>query len=123
MPESPVWRLEDKASGKEFEGELAAACLKARKLAGRLSIVPRAASDMRMDTMTYQQALQAAKKLGASKAEGNVLLAMICQSLASIHAINPALVYQGAVKQGMDGKALVKLADTDPVALGDLMFV
>jgi hypothetical protein len=73
--------------------------------------------------MTYEQALQAAKKIGASKAEGQILLAMLCQSLACVHAINPALVYQGAVKQGLDSKALAKLANDDPVAMADLMFV
>jgi hypothetical protein len=73
--------------------------------------------------MTYNQALQATKKVGARKAEGKPLLAMICRSLAAVHAINPALVFEGAVKQGIDGKALMKLAHADPVALGDLMFV
>jgi len=73
--------------------------------------------------MTYQQALQAGKKIGPSKAEGDILIAMLCQSLAYVHAISPALVYEGAVKQGIDSKALAKLADADPVALGDLMFV
>jgi hypothetical protein len=73
--------------------------------------------------MTYNQALQKAQKIGASKAQGKALLAMVCQTLASIHAINPALVFQGAIKQGIDARALVKLADADPVALGDLMFV
>jgi hypothetical protein len=73
--------------------------------------------------MNYAQALKAGKKIGASKAEGSILLAMLCQSLACIHAINPALVYKGAVKQGIDSKDLARLADTDPVALGDLMFV
>jgi hypothetical protein len=73
--------------------------------------------------MTYQQALKKAEKVGASKAEGQPLLAMYCQTLALVHAINPKLVYEGAVKQGIDGKALVKLAHTDLVAFGDLMFV
>lgn len=73
--------------------------------------------------MTYQQALQRAEKAGASNAQGKALLAMICCSLASVHAINAALVYEGAVKQGIDAKALMKLANADPVALGDLMFV
>jgi hypothetical protein len=73
--------------------------------------------------MTYQQALKTAEQVGASKVEGKALLAMLCRSLACIHAINPALVFQGAIKQGLDARALVKLADTDAVALGDLMFV
>lgn len=73
--------------------------------------------------MTYKQALQKAEKIGASKAQGKPLLAMLCCSLAAVHAINPALVYEGAVKQEIDGKTLMKLADADPVALADLMFV
>jgi hypothetical protein len=73
--------------------------------------------------MTYQQALKKAEQVGASKAEGKAHLAQMCRTLAYVHAVNPALVYEGAVKQGMDAKALVKLADADPVALGDLMFV
>ena len=73
--------------------------------------------------MTYKQALERAERIGASKAEGKPLLAMLCRTLAAVHAINPALVYEGAVKQGIDGKALMKLTDADPVALGDLMFV
>jgi hypothetical protein len=73
--------------------------------------------------MTYKQALKQAEKVGTTLAEGKAHLAQICRMLASIHAINPALVYEGAVKHGIDAKALVKLADADPVALGDLMFV
>jgi hypothetical protein len=73
--------------------------------------------------MTYKQALQRAEKIGASKAQDEALLAMICRSLAAVHAINPALVYGGAIKQGIDSKTLMKLAYADPVALGDLMFV
>jgi len=73
--------------------------------------------------MTYQQALKSARKIGASKTQGHAFLAMACETLASIHAINPALVYEGAIKQGLDANALMKLADADPVVLGDLMFV
>jgi hypothetical protein len=73
--------------------------------------------------MTYREALQRSEKIGASKAEGKPLLALLCRSLAAVHAINPALVYEGAVKQGIDSKTLMTLADADPVALGDLMFV
>ena len=73
--------------------------------------------------MTYKQALTKAEQVGASKAEGKAQLAQICQTLAQVHAVNPALVYAGAVKLGIDAKALLKLADADPAALGDLMFV
>jgi hypothetical protein len=32
------------------------------------------------------------------------LLAMLCQTLAGIHAINPSLVYQGAIRMGIDSQ-------------------
>jgi len=73
--------------------------------------------------MGYDQALKNGAKVGASRAEGDTLLAMLCQSLAAVHAINPRLVYEGAKKQGLTYKEVVKLGTADPVALGDLMFL
>lgn len=70
--------------------------------------------------MTYQEALQKLTKVGASKAEGDALLAMTCKALALAHAINPALAYEGAKKRGLTATQVRKL---DPVSLGDLMFV
>ena len=73
--------------------------------------------------MSYDQALKHGAKVGASKAEGESLLAMLCQSLAAVHAINPRLVYEGAMNQGLTYKDVAKLGADDPVALGDLMFL
>jgi hypothetical protein len=70
--------------------------------------------------VTYEHALEQAKKQGAGKAEGLPLLAMTCKALSLAHAINPKLVYAGAKNLGLDANAVRKL---DPVALGDLMFV
>jgi hypothetical protein len=72
--------------------------------------------------MTYDEALKRAEKVGARKAGRQEFLAMICQSLASIHAINPRLVYAGATKLDLDAKQVATLAINDPVGLGDLMF-
>ncbi len=69
--------------------------------------------------MTYEEALKAAKKVGASKAEDLPLLAMTVATLAFVHAINPKLVYAGAVKRRLTAAQVRKL---DPVSLGDLMF-
>jgi hypothetical protein len=69
--------------------------------------------------MTYEAALKASKKIGASKAEGLPLLAMTVATLALAHAIDPRLVYAGAVKRSMTAAQVRKL---DPVSLGDLMF-
>ena len=70
--------------------------------------------------MTYEAALRASKKIGASKSEGLPLLAMTVATLALVHAINPTLVYAGAVKQRLTAAQVRKL---DPVSLGDLMFM
>jgi hypothetical protein len=72
--------------------------------------------------MTCDEALKRAEKVGASKAGKQEFLAQICKTLASIHAINPGLVYVGATKLGLDARQVAKLADTDPAGLGDLMF-
>ena len=69
--------------------------------------------------MTYEAALKASKKIGASKAEGLPLLAMTVATLALVHAINPKLAYAGAVKRSLTAAQVRKL---DPVSLGDLMF-
>jgi hypothetical protein len=70
--------------------------------------------------MTYEQALERVKTVGAGKAEGLPLLAMTCQTLSFVHAINPKLTYEGAMKLNLDAKSVRKL---DPIVLGDLMFV
>lgn len=70
--------------------------------------------------MTYERALEAAKNIGASKVKGLPHLAVTIEALALAHAINPKLVYEGAVKQGLTASQVRKL---DAVALGDLMFL
>jgi hypothetical protein len=69
--------------------------------------------------MTYEKALKAAKRVGASKAEGIPLLAMTVATLALVHAINPRLAYAGAIKRSLTAAQVRKL---DPMSLGDLMF-
>ena len=69
--------------------------------------------------VTYEEALKASKKIGASKAEGLPLLAMTVSTLALVHAINPKLAFDGAVKRRLTASQVRKL---DPVSLGNLMF-
>ena len=69
--------------------------------------------------MTYESALEASKKVGASKAEGLPLLALTVATLAAVHAINPRLAYEGAVKLRLTASQVRKLP---PSGLGDLMF-
>ncbi len=73
--------------------------------------------------MTYEQALKRGERAGVNKAGDDEFLALVCKSLASLHAISPALVYEGAKKRGLTAKEVAKLAVDDPVGLGDLMFV
>lgn len=47
------------------------------------------------------------------------LLALTIKTLALVHAINPRLAYDGAVKQRLTAAQVRKL---DPANLGDLMF-
>jgi len=69
--------------------------------------------------VTYQEALKAAEKVGAAKAEDLPLLAMTISTLAMTHAINPKLVYDGAVKQRLTAAQVRRLTG---VGLGNLMF-
>ena len=50
--------------------------------------------------MRYDQSLRHEAKVGASKAQGDTMLALLCCTLAAVHAINPRLVYEGAKKKG-----------------------
>ena len=70
--------------------------------------------------LTYEKALQEARRVGAGKCEGLPWLALTCEALSRVHAIHPRLAFKGASKQGLDAEQVRKL---DPVSLGDLMFV
>lgn len=69
--------------------------------------------------MTYEEALLSLRRTGIAHARGLPHLAMTVQTLASIHAIVPALVYEGARKRGLSSKELLSLP---PHELADLMF-
>lgn len=73
--------------------------------------------------MTFDQAMKRAGKTGVKKAGAEEFLALICETLASLHAISPALVFEGAKKRKLSASQVAKMALDDPVGLGDLMFV
>lgn len=70
--------------------------------------------------MTYEQALLEVRRVGAAKVQGLPHLALTIQTLAMVHAIAPALAYEGAKKRGLTASQVRKLS---AVSLGDLMFV
>lgn len=69
--------------------------------------------------MNYSEALRKAKEVGSSRACEEGLLAQICCVLASMHAINPKLTYEGAKKNRLFASDLLLLS---PIELGDLQF-
>lgn len=69
--------------------------------------------------MTYHDAMEEVARVGASEVQGLPLLAMTLRTLALVHAINPKLAYDGAVKRGLTASEVRNLG---PVQLGDLMF-
>lgn len=74
--------------------------------------------------MTYEQALEEGKRLGASWCGYEACLAGLCKSLTILHpGTNPELVFNGAIKKGLTNKELATLSLDDPVGYGDLMFV
>jgi hypothetical protein len=71
--------------------------------------------------MTYREATRAWKRVGASKAESEGYLAMVCSVMALSHpAMNAERVYDGAKKRGLDGNQVRRMAPAD---IADLMFV
>jgi hypothetical protein len=72
--------------------------------------------------MRYDEALAEARRVGASKAEGDALLAQTASLVEALGAFVPKWVYAGAKATGMSPKQLVK-AMSDNGALNDLQWV
>jgi hypothetical protein len=70
--------------------------------------------------MTYEQAIAAADKQGAGRAEGVPLLAQTIATLCLLHrGVNPRMAYDGARKLGFTARDVRKL---QPAEFSDLMF-
>lgn len=70
--------------------------------------------------MTYTDALAEARKVGASHAEGDSLLALAVLVTAFPHpGLNPSLVFEGARKRSLTAH---ELSHFEVMALNDLMF-
>lgn len=74
---------------------------------------------------TYQTALTRARKVGASRAVDSGVMALFCDSTLQIlvGAASPKLVWEGAQKQGLTALQLAELANRDPAAVHDLMWL
>lgn len=70
--------------------------------------------------MKYEVALDRARAVGAARANGLPLLAQTCSVLSLAHAVNPAMLYDGARKMGLSADKLVKLVAEN---VGEFAFV
>lgn len=70
--------------------------------------------------MTYQHALNQARKQGAAQAKDDALLAQTVSVVCLPHpGLTPEMVYNGARKQGLDSRALMSMGGSE---LDDLMW-
>lgn len=75
--------------------------------------------------MTYERALEEARLVGVGVCSDKAAMAAFCDSLIQIMcgAVSPKLVWEGAIKSGMTGIELHRLAGEKPAAVADLMWV
>ncbi|MGW2863297.1 hypothetical protein [Streptomyces sp. NPDC001205] len=75
--------------------------------------------------MTWQQALAEAKKRGVARCSDPALMASLCEGPLQtlVGAVAPHLVWEGAQKSSMTSKELLHLCRTDPIAVGELMWL
>ncbi|MFI5614721.1 hypothetical protein [Amycolatopsis sp. NPDC051903] len=73
----------------------------------------------------YSDALAAANKTGAANATDAGVMAQFCETSLQrlVGAASPQLVWEGAQKKGMTTAGLAQLANTDPSAVHELMWL
>jgi hypothetical protein len=78
-----------------------------------------------MATTTYEAALKEAREIGVGFCSDAAAMAAFCDSTIQIMvgAASPKLVWEGAMKRGMTGVELHRLASKDPHAVHDLMWI
>lgn len=75
--------------------------------------------------MSYEEALDRGRELGAAHADDASLLAMILDTGAQyiMGAVSPKLMWEGAQKKHLTTKEVAALMVNDPQAAEDLMWV
>lgn len=75
---------------------------------------------------TYEDVLAQAKRVGASKASDEGVIALFCDSPA-LHllcgAVSAKLVFEGARTKGLSAVEFAHLVNSDPKAVEDLMWL
>ncbi|MGW1870920.1 hypothetical protein ACWCPS_35945 [Streptomyces mauvecolor] len=75
--------------------------------------------------MTWEQALAEATERGVARCSDPALMASLCDGPLQtlVGAVAPQLVWEGAQKSGLTSKDLARLCNTDPIAVGELMWL
>lgn len=73
----------------------------------------------------FDVALERCRKVGASRATDDELLAAFCKDNLPhiVGAVSPKLVWEGARKRGMSTKELAAMAATDVIGVSDLQWI
>lgn len=75
-------------------------------------------------SLEYHETLKSARAVGASNANDAEATALFCESVLQqlCGAVSPKLVFDGAQAQELSFIELTRLAQTDPMAVADLMW-
>lgn len=75
--------------------------------------------------MTWEQALDEAKTIGVRRCSNPALMAAFCDGSLqlAVGAVSPQLVWEGAQKKGLTAKDLLRLCNTDVMAVSALMWL
>lgn len=75
--------------------------------------------------MTYREAIQNGKRLGAANCSDAEAMALFLESSIQMlcGAVSPRLVWEGAQKRGLTYREVGRLAATNPAAIEELMWV
>lgn len=75
--------------------------------------------------VTWEQALAEAKEKGVGRCSDHALMASFCDASLQyiVGAVSGQLVWEGAMRTGLSAKELARLANRDPLACSELMWV
>jgi hypothetical protein len=73
--------------------------------------------------MTYEQALKASRGNIANAEDAVFMAAFVAGTIQTLAgAVSPRMVWEGAQKRGMTTAQLAKMANSDPMAVSELMW-
>lgn len=78
-----------------------------------------------MTSISYEDVLTEANRVGSSRASDAGLMAQLCANVLQtlVGAVSPKLVWEGAQKQGLTSQDLMRMARDEPRAVHNLMWI